>query len=147
MTIAANCSLFRGRNTTIRSIQPLRHSIIFLRPCARYRFTTSSMPMSGLPQHEVEDERSEIQGTPYESDRWIMARLAEFVVHTNSVETARQFYRPILELDPAARYWVRDFMHSWILQGLQVSPDLQGFSQIWQDMVVYTETLPAWQPG
>lgn len=103
--------------------------------------------MRTLPKPKAEDERSEIQGTPYESDRWIMARVAEFVAHTNSVETARQFYRPILELGPAARYWVRDFMQSWILQGLQVSPDLQGFSQIWQDMVAYTETLQAWQPG
>jgi hypothetical protein len=103
--------------------------------------------MRTLPKPKAEDERSEIQGTPYEPDRWIMARVAEFVAHTNSVETARQFYRPILELGPAARYWVRDFMQSWIFQGLQVSPDLQGFSQIWQDMVAYTETLQVWQPG
>jgi hypothetical protein len=100
-----------------------------------------------LPRPKADDERSEIEGTPYESDRWIMARAAEFVAHTNSVETARQFYRPILELGPAAKYWVRDFLQSWIIQGLQVSPDLEGFSRIWQDMVAYTETLPAWQPG
>ena len=60
---------------------------------------------------------------------------------------ARQFYRPILDLGPAAKYWVRDFLQSWIMQGLQVSADLQGFALIWQDMVAYTETLPAWQSG
>ena len=100
-----------------------------------------------LPRPKPDDERSTIEGTPYQSDRWAMARVAEFVAHRNCVETAREFYRPILELGPAAKYWVEDFLQSWILQGLQVSPDLEGFARIWQDMVAYTETLPAWQPG
>jgi len=100
-----------------------------------------------LPRPKPDDERSEIDGTPYDFDRWVMARAAEFIAHSNSVGTARQFYRPILDLGPAAKYWVRDFLQSWIIQGLQVSPDLQGFALIWQDMVAYTETLPAWQPG
>jgi hypothetical protein len=100
-----------------------------------------------LPRPKSDDEFSEIEGTPYEFDRWVMARAAEFVAHTNSIATARQFYRPVLELGPAAKYWVKDFLQSWITQGLQVSPDFQGFSRIWQDMVAYTETLPAWQPG
>ena len=103
--------------------------------------------MRTLPKPKDGDERSEIQGTPYESDRWIMARVAEFIARTNSVETAREFYRPILDLGPAAKYWVRDFLQSWIMQGLQVSADLHGFALIWQDMVAYTETLPAWRPG
>jgi len=103
--------------------------------------------MRTLPKPAAGDERSEIEGTPYQSDMWILARVAEFVSRANSVETARQLYRPILDLGPAAKYWVRDFLQSWIAQGLQVSPDLAGFTMIWRDMVAYTETLPAWQPG
>jgi len=103
--------------------------------------------MRTLPKPAAGDERSEIEGTPYQSDMWILARVAEFVSRANSVETARHFYRPILDLGPAAKYWVRDFLQSWIAQGLQVSPDLAGFTLIWQDMAAYTETLPAWQPG
>jgi hypothetical protein len=103
--------------------------------------------MRTLPKPKAEDERSEIQGTPYDSDRWIMARVAEFIARTNSVEIARQFYRPILDLGPAAKYWVRDFLQCWTMQGLQVTPDRQGFALIWQDMVAHTETLPAWRPG
>jgi len=103
--------------------------------------------MRTLPKPAAGDERSEIEGTSYQSDMWILARVAEFVSRANSVETARQFYRPILDLGPAAKYWVRDFLQSWMAQGLQVSPDLAGFTLIWQDMVAYTETLPAWQPG
>ncbi len=28
-----------------------------------------------------------------------------------------------------------------------VSPDLQGFGKIWEDMAAYAESLPVWQPG
>lgn len=105
------------------------------------------LQMRTLPRPDPDDERSEIEGTPYESDRWIMERVAEFVAHANSVETARTFYKPILDLGPAGKYWVEDFLESWIEQGLQVSNDLKGFGSIWQDMVAYAETLPAWQPG
>ena len=113
----------------------------------RYVRELFALELRTLPRPEPNDERSEIEGTPYDFDRWVMARIAAFVSNTNSVETAREFYRPILELGPAARYWVEDFLQSWIIQGLQVSPDLKGFALIWQDMVAYTDTLPAWQPG
>jgi hypothetical protein len=64
----------------------------------RYVRELFDLLMRTLPKPKAEDERCEIQGTPYESDRWIMARVAEFVAHANSIETARLFYRPILEL-------------------------------------------------
>lgn len=103
--------------------------------------------MRTFPPLEKDGERVEIDGTPYESDRWIMARVAEFVAHVNSVETARKFYRPILELGPAGRYWVEDFLRSWTTAGVRATPDLQGFAEIWRDMVAYTESLPTWQPA
>ena len=103
--------------------------------------------MRTFPPLGKDDQRVEIDGTPYESDRWILGRVAEFVAHTNSVETARKFYRPILDLGPAGRYWVEDFLRSWASVGAQASPDLQGFALIWQDMVAYTDGLPTWQPA
>ena len=63
------------------------------------------------------------------------------------MEVARTFYRPILELGPAARYWVEDFLQSWVNVGLEMSSDLVTFSKIWDDMLRYAITLPAWQPG
>ena len=104
------------------------------------------MELRTLPRPGL-DEYAEIQGTPYQSDVWVMGRIAEFIAKANSVETARAFYRPILEFGPAGKYWVEDFLQSWISLGLQLSPNLMGFSKIWEDMVAYTETLPSWQPG
>jgi hypothetical protein len=105
------------------------------------------LEMRSLPRADAADERTEIEGTPYEYDIWVMERVAEYVARTNSVETARQFFRPILDLGPAARYWVEDFLQSWISRGLQVTSDVAGFSRIWQDMLQYAETLAGWQPG
>jgi hypothetical protein len=114
---------------------------------AQYVRELFDLLMRTLPKPKAENERSEIEGTPYESDRWIMARVAEFIALADSVETARLFYRPVLELGPAAKYWVEDFLESWIRLGLPLSSDLSGFASIWQDMIGYAETLPAWQPG
>jgi len=105
------------------------------------------MEMRSLPRPEPNDDRSEISGTPYDTDRWVMARVAEFIARTNTVESARSFYRPILELGPSGKYWGEDFLESWFTDGLMVSEDLNGFGAIWQDMIAYTETLPAWQPN
>jgi hypothetical protein len=82
--------------------------------------------MRSLPRPEEGDLRTEIDATPYESDRWIIGRIAEFTAHVNLVETARKFYRPVLELGPAGRYWVEDFLRSWTTAGVQASPDLQA---------------------
>jgi hypothetical protein len=105
------------------------------------------MEMRTLPRPEPGEDNYEIEGTAYEFDVWVMARVAEFIVHANSVDIARTFYRPILELGPAARYWVEDFLQSWVCVGLEMSADLGTFSKIWNDMVRYAMTLPAWQPG
>lgn len=102
--------------------------------------------MRTLPRADEDDDRAEIEGTPYESDRWILLQVAEFIAHTNSLETAQTLFRPILDHGPAARYWVEDFLQSWTSSAIQMSPNLQGFAKIWQDMVAYTETLPAWEP-
>jgi hypothetical protein len=75
------------------------------------------LEMRTLPRPEPDDERCKIQGTLYDFDWWVMARAAEFVAHTNSLGTARIFYQPILELGPAAKYWVENFLHSWIRLG------------------------------
>lgn len=105
------------------------------------------MEMRTLPRPEAGEENYEIQGTPYEFDVWIVARVAEFIVKANSVEVARSYYRPIIELGPAGRYWVEDFLQTWVSVGLEISADLDTFARIWEDMVRYAMALPALQPS
>jgi hypothetical protein len=105
------------------------------------------LEMRTLPHPKTGQNNCEISGTANEFDMWVMARIAEFIAHAPSIETARVFYRPILELGPPARYWVEDFLQAWVSNGLQMTTDLESFSKVWQDMVQYTTTLPPWQPG
>jgi hypothetical protein len=105
------------------------------------------MEMRTLPRPASGEERYEISGTPYEFDGWVMRRVVEFMVHKNSVEVARTFYRPIIELGPAARYWVRDFLQAWIVTGLEMTSDRRTFADIWREIVEYAMGLPAWQCG
>lgn len=70
------------------------------------------LEMRTLPRPEPGEDDCEIEGTAYDFDVWVMARVVEFIVHANSVEIARTFYRPILELGPAhATGWKTSYRH------------------------------------
>ena len=105
------------------------------------------LEMRTLPRPQPGEKNYEIEGTPYEFDVWVMARVAELIARENSVEVARSYYRPILDLGPAGRYWVEDFLQTWVSVGLEMTTDLVTFVKIWEDMVRYAMTLPAWQPS
>ncbi|MFI5096986.1 MAG: hypothetical protein ACHQT6_03335 [Candidatus Acidiferrales bacterium] len=105
------------------------------------------MEMRTLPKPGPGEENYEIEGTPYEFDGWVLARVAEFIVKENSAEVARTFYRPILDIGPAGRYWVEDFLQTWVRIGLEMTLDPATFAKIWTDMVNYAMGLPAWQPS
>jgi hypothetical protein len=104
------------------------------------------LEMRSLPRPVDRETYSEIKGTPYEFDLWVMPRIAEFVAQSNSVELGRRYYRPIVELGPAGRYWVEDFLQAWSSSALALSADLLGCSAIWQDLASYALSLPSWQP-
>src|SRR5205807_301219 len=111
--------------------QMLRETVPSEEPRLRsYVQEAFDMEMRSLPRPEANDNRSEISGTAYDIDRWVMARVAEFIARANTIEVARSFYRPILELGPAAKYWVEHFLESWFSDGLAVSEDLNGFGAI-----------------
>jgi hypothetical protein len=112
-----------------------------------YMRELSDLEMRTLPRPKPGEESYEIEGTPYEFDVWVMARIAEFLVKENSVEVARSFYRPIIDLGPAGRYWVEDFLQTWVSIGLEMTEDLSTFVKIWADMVQYAMALPTWQPS
>lgn len=105
------------------------------------------LEMRTFPRPETAEDNYEIEGTPYQFDVWLMQRIAELVARTPSPEIARTFYVPILELGPAGRHWVEDFLEAWITIGLQIAADTAVFVRIWQDMVQYTVSLAAWTHG
>ena len=104
------------------------------------------LQMRSLPCPPSDADHYEIQGTPYLFDRWMMALSAEVVARSPTVTSAREYYRPILDIGPAGRYWVEDFLQGWITQGLAFTSDHSMFTTIWKDMAEYALALPIWQP-
>jgi len=104
------------------------------------------LEMRSLPRSE-RAEFEEIEGTPYQFDVWMMERVAEYLSQTSSADEAREYYEPILRLGPSGRYWVEDFLQSWIIVGLEVTKDKIAFVKLWQAMVAFTESLPVWSAG
>jgi hypothetical protein len=108
------------------------------------------LEMATLPILEGEDEGKEVGGTPYEFDRWILDLAAELIATVISQDQARVIYEPVLRRGPAAHYWTRDFLESWITSALPRMADHALFADIWRGMVDYTFSLPAWvgrRPG
>jgi ABC transporter family protein len=105
------------------------------------------LEMRTLPIPGPDEEDYEVEGTAYEFDIWVMARVAEYIAKENSIDVARRFYGPILTLGPVARYWVEDFLQTWVRSGLEMTPDPVTFAEIWTEMIDYAMALPAWLPG
>lgn len=125
----------------------LRESLPTDEPILRHHIDDLfAMEIRTLPTPRPGEENYEIEGTPYEFDMWVLARVAEFNAKENSMEVARTFYRPILDIGPAGRYWVEDFLQAWVRIGLEITLDPATFAKIWTDMVEYAMALPAWQP-
>jgi hypothetical protein len=104
------------------------------------------LEMRTLELAPADEEDWEVDGTPYHFDTWVIQQVAEFVAHSKSIDEARQFYRPVLRVGPAARYWAETFLQEWVRLGLQVTSDLSRFAAIWRDMAEYAFTLKRWQP-
>lgn len=95
---------------------------------------------------ELESPEQEIDGTPYEFERWVFARIADLVPQLTAGENPRSFWQPILDLGPAAHYWIEDYLQEWFTTGLRSAGDLEAFAKLWKEMVLYSFESPIWKP-
>jgi hypothetical protein len=101
--------------------------------------------MESLPV-PPDDGHYEIEGTPYHFDRWVLDLAAEYSSFLPP-QAARHFYEPVLRRGPAARYWVEDFLHSWIVAGLPSTPNRVQYVETWVAMIEYAHSLALWKAG
>ena len=97
--------------------------------------------LSTMPK--IENPKREVDGTPYEFDRWVL-RLTVAVVAQLPEEEARPFWQPVMDLGPGARYWVEDFCHEWFLTGKQFAMSLVAFGAQWRELILYSLQSPQW---
>jgi hypothetical protein len=93
---------------------------------------------------KLDRAEQEVEGTPYEFDRWLLQVTAALIAQLPSAEEARPFWQPILDLGPGAHYWVENFCNDWFLTGKQFAPSLDAFGTRWREMVLYSLEAPSW---
>lgn len=90
-------------------------------------------------------EIEEIDGTPYEFDRWIFQKLPPILVSTQTIQEAESLWSPVLKLGMPAHYWIDDFLNDWWNYGFPNDAERQQyFLLVWKDMWNFTKTSPAW---
>ncbi len=95
---------------------------------------------------KLDSDRVELEGTPYEFDRWIFEIIARLIPQLSSNENPDRFWKPIVDLGPGARYWTETFLNHWFVFGLQSSESVQVFAAHWTRMIEYAFELPLWAP-
>jgi len=94
---------------------------------------------------EGSPEIEEIDGTPYEFDRWLFQKLPSILISTQSTHEAKSLWHPILKLGVPAHYWIDTFLNDWWVYGFPSDAEKQQyFLSIWKDMWTFTRTSPAW---
>jgi hypothetical protein len=94
---------------------------------------------------EGSSEIEEIDGTPYEFDRWLFQKLPSILISTRSTHEAESLWRPILQLGTPAHYWISAFLGDWWAYGYPNETEKQRhFLLIWKDMWAFTKTSSTW---
>lgn len=110
-----------------------------------YHVSLLSLFLDTMPK--VEQPRQEVEGTPYEFDRWVLKLTAATVAQLSTENEARPFWRPIMDLGPGAHYWIESFFHEWFLTGRQFAPSLEEFGERWREMIAYSFEAATWARG
>ena len=110
----------------------------------RYHKAVLDLFLQTMPRLESREE--EVEGPPYEFDRWVLDLTAGLIPQLASIEEARSFWQPIMDIGPGARYWMEDFFRHWFMSGRQASQTLDVFAGHWREMITYSLDCPAWNP-
>ena len=87
----------------------------------------------------------EVDGTPYESDGWIIRGVAGTIVQMQPKENPRTLWEPLLALGSAAHYWVEDFLQAWLEVGLSGEQVPERFVAVWREIIAFARDAPMWQ--
>lgn len=98
--------------------------------------------LSMLP--DVSDIDGEVDGTPYDFDRWVFERCAVCVAQMRSDEGPHRLWAPILDLDGKAHYWVSAFLSAWLINGRRAANSHEQYARRWSEMIAYVFASPMW---
>jgi hypothetical protein len=74
----------------------------------------------------------EVDGTPYDFDRWVLKIAAAFTAQMPaSSGAARLYWQLVMDIGPGARYWMEDFFHGWFMTGSKFATSQNLFAEHW----------------
>lgn len=92
------------------------------------------------------DGDQEIEGAPYAYDNWVLVRAATFIAQLESDDDAQRLWRPIMELGPAAHYWVESFLGAWTTSAFTEATTTQRYFARWRELIRFATKSPRWTP-
>lgn len=93
-----------------------------------------------------EDDDREVDGTPYQSDYWLLRRIGPVVAEMRPGEEPERLWQPMLDIASPAHYWVEEFLRTFIERGL-TNERPEHFLTQWRAMVSYARLAPSWDRG
>ncbi len=98
------------------------------------------------PTSEV-DRDKEVDGTPYEVDRWILRSISILVLQMDEAERPEQLWQSVLDLGWQAHHWVENFLSGFFSYNLHRTTDAtfrNAFVLVWSSMIDYAGASPVW---
>ncbi len=96
-------------------------------------------------EHDEEGvEEDEIDGIPYEWDRWVLGGVAVLIPRLRTEDRPGDFWRPIVDLGRPGPYWLEEFLRHWFRYGLDDAGVREPFMREWRAMVAYALKSPTW---
>jgi len=103
-----------------------------------------SVTLRMVSANEEDDVTEELSGTPYRYDRWVFGAMARLIPQMEPAESPERFWKPIVNLGPAAHYWVEGFLQDWVLYGPDAAGNPEVFVALWRPMIEHCLAAPAW---
>ncbi len=82
----------------------------------------------------------EIDGMPYQFDRWLLERLPRVLLTTRTDDEARSLWRPLLALGEPGHHWVSCFVDAWWRTHLSGVGERRRFLSMLRDMTDFADS-------
>lgn len=99
------------------------------------------------PHPTNEGDEPEVDGTPYQYDCWLLQKVAEATAQMEPCEHPEQLWQLVLDLGPAAHYWISHFLADWFTHGIRCVESPTRFIERWKEMLEYAATADQWNEG
>ncbi len=84
-------------------------------------------------------------GIPYDSDRWVLQRLATVISQMKPIESPERYWQPILDLGRHAESWIEAFLSHWFHEAKN-KMEARFFAHRWIEMVDHCLASENWIP-